>query len=150
MICYFILFIPYIYMLFFILYYVIYRYLLFDFFFNNNNKPPPCNFTPLHSSRAIVCVSVPLYYYNIYSIIVNISQPCRCYVMLYIDDNIYRYHLSYFFSDNNINRPFFIMLHFYKFVTPPLPHAYCIIHYQLLSIKNHPLGVVVFRLSRRP
>ena len=132
MICYFVFVIPYIW---YLLYYVIliYRYLLFVYFFKNNNKPPPCNFVSVCISQPCNCV--PLYYYNIYSIIVHIFQPCRCYVMLYIDDNIYRYHLSYFFSDNNINRPFSIMLLFYKFVTPPLPHTYCIIHYQLYPIQ---------------
>lgn len=63
--------------------------MIFSIFFNNNNKPPPCNFTPCISQPCISqpCNCVPLYYYNIYSIIVNISQPCRCYVMLYIDDD---------------------------------------------------------------
>lgn len=62
---------------------------------------PACRY----SSRCVCRYIIVIY---IYSIIVNISQPCRCYVMLYIDDNIYRYHLSYFFQNNDYKPPVFV------------------------------------------
>lgn len=66
---------------------LIYRYLLFVYFFKNNTIPPPPVYIRMYPAPPRVCNCVPLYYYNIYSIIVTISQPCRCYVMLYIDDD---------------------------------------------------------------
>lgn len=85
-ICYFVFVIPYIYMVSFILCYCynIYRLyilmMIFSIFFNNITKPPPCNFTPCIFQP---CNCVPLYYYNIYSIIVNIPAVpllCYCYI----------------------------------------------------------------------
>lgn len=58
----------------------------FIFFKNTTNPPRPYyndNTPPrVYVSSPARCVRVPLYYYNIYSIIVTISQPCRCYVIV--------------------------------------------------------------------
>lgn len=67
----------------YLLYYVI-LYIVFAFYFFSKTqliRPAPCVCIQPRPLRAIVCV-------------------CRYYyvIVIYIDDNIYRYHLSYFFS----------------------------------------------------